>query len=519
MAGAGGGYVLGYDFGTSAVKAALFRRDGSLVARATSHYPLSLPAPGWAEQDPADWWRAMCAATRGLLAQADAQPIKAIGLSTQMCGVVLADANGGALCPAPIWLDTRSAAVARRYFGGTLNIAGYNIPSIVKWLRLTGGAPNLSGRDATTKILWLCEERPELWSRTAKILDIKDYLVARCTGRFVTSFDCAHLTWLYDARAGRKHWSRALMGPLGLQDKMFPEIASANEIAGKLSALAASDLGLPPGTPVSVGLGDVCSAALGSGAHAIGMPHLCVGTSAWLGAHLARSKVSPLTGMGSISRADGDGYLLVAIQENAGSCVKWALEALGFGPAAYEDFEREAASARPRADAPMFLPWLYGERVPVQSDELRGGFLGLSMGQSRGDLARAVYEGVALNMRWAMREFDRMAGSANKSLRLVGGGGHSALWCQIFADILGRPIEVVEDSDMAGAKGAAITAAIGAGWYANIESAGAMAKAARVHSPDPALKDHYAARYARFVESYKRLRPWYRRAKGTTHNA
>jgi xylulokinase len=516
MAEAGGGFVLGYDFGTSTVKAALFRRDGSTVARASAAYPLSLPQPGWAEQNPDDWWDAIRSVTQELITHVEPAAIEAIGLCTQMCGVVLADEKGEALCPCPIWLDTRSAALARRIFGGTVNLAGYGILTVAKWLRITGGAPNLSGRDATTKILWLREERPDLWARTAKVLDIKDYLISRCTGRSVTSFDCAHLTWVFDARASRKEWSASLLKTLGLDKKLFPEITPATQSAGTLNEAAAAELGLKAGTPVSVGLGDVAAAAFGSGAVADGAPHLCIGTSAWLGTHVAKPMVSPFTGIGTITRADGEGYLLIAIQENAGASVKWAMEALGFGPEAYDAFEREAANATPRSDAPMFLPWLYGERVPIQDENIRGGFLNLSIGQSRGDLARAVYEGVALNMRWAMGTFDRMGNCAGKPLRLVGGGGNASLWAQIFSDILGRPVEAVEENDLAGARGAGITAALAAGWYKDVETASAMVKVSRSFKPDPALRAHYDARYARFVKSYKRLKPWYGSGGGKT---
>jgi xylulokinase len=510
MAEANAGFVLGYDFGTSAVKVGLFRRDGSVAARARAGYALSLPQPGWAEQDPADWWCAMRDATREVLAGCDPNSVEAIGFCTQMCGVVLVDAEGAPLGPCPIWLDTRSAELARRTFGGAVNIAGYNLPTVARWLRMTGGMPNLSGRDATTKILWLREERPDLWARTAKVLDIKDYLILRCTGRSVTSYDCAHLTWLFDPRAGRKKWSPALMGPLGLEERMFPEIESASKPAGRLKAEAAEELGLRPGTPVSVGLGDVAAAALGSGAVADGTPHLCIGTSAWLGAHIPKSKVSPITGIGSLSRADGNGYLLIAIQENAGASVNWAMAALGLGENAFDAFEREAARAQPSVDAPMFLPWLYGERVPIQDENIRGGFLNLSIAHGRTDLARAVYEGVALNMRWAMPTFDKMGDCAGKALRLVGGGGNASLWCRIFADVLQRPIELVEGNDLAGARGAAITAAIAVGWYDDIETASAMTRITKTYAPDPALKEHYDTRYHRFVRSYPRLKPWYR---------
>jgi len=510
MNGAAEGFVLGYDFGTSSVKAGLFRRDGSARARASVPYPLSLPQAGWAEQTPQHWWDAMRDVTQRVLAAADAEPtaIAAIGIAAQMCGVVPVDRAGNALSPALIWLDTRSGPIARKNFGGP--VAGYGLFALLRWLRLTGGAPNLSGKDATSKYLWLREEAPDIWQRTGTLLDVKDYLVCRATGRSVTSFDVAHLTWLFDARKGQKRWSDDLMARLSLKKDLFPEVARATDIAGVLSAPAAFELGLAPGIPVAVGLGDVSAAALGSGAIADHMPHLCIGTSTWLGAHVPSSKVSPLTGIGSISRADGNGYFLIAPQENAGACVGWACEILGYGRGNFAEFEKEAGAAKLSAEAPLFLPWLLGERVPVQDDHVRGGFLGLSIPHGRGDLARAVYEGVALNSRWVMDAFDRMGMCKGKPLRLVGGGGGSAVWCQIFADVMQRPIELMENADLGGAKGSAMVAAVAAGWYPDITSSAAMTRVARVFTPDATLAAHYAARFRRLRKAYNRVSPWYR---------
>jgi xylulokinase len=360
-------------------------------------------------------------------------------------------------------------------------------------------------------MLWLREHAPEVWARTHKLLDVSDYIVQRLTGRFVTSFDRAHLTWLFDARPKTKGWSAKLIKHVGLDAALLPEVLGATAMAGELRGPAAEALGLRAGTPVTAGLGDLSAAAIASGAMAHGAPHLNVGTSSWLGAHLPKSRVNPLTNIGSICAAAGNDYLLIATQENAGACVNWALNALGFGANDFASFAREAEAAPLDAGAPMFLPWLGGERVPVDAKQLRGGFIGLSLCTARGAMARAVYEGVALNMRWAMRDFDRLSGGAGKPLRFVGGGANSALWCQMFADVLERPVERVDAAGLSGARGAAMTAAVAAGWHPDLAAAAALVKTDRRFEPDGKLSAFYGERFKRFAAAYARLRPWYDR--------
>jgi xylulokinase len=359
-------------------------------------------------------------------------------------------------------------------------------------------------------MLWLKEQQPCIWGRTHKLLDVADYLVHRLTGNFVTSFDRAHVTWLFDARTKKKEWSAELVKRTGLSRALLPDIMKASAPAGGLRATAAQELGLRADTPVAAGLGDLAAAALAAGATG-GAPHLNIGTSSWLGAHVPRSRVNPLTGIGSLCGADGGDYLLIATQENAGVCVKWALSALGYGASDFAAFEAEASAIRPHAGAPMFFPWLSGERVPVDDKTLRGGFLNLSLDSPRGALARAVYEGVALNMRWAMGDFDRLAGAAGKPLRLVGGGAASALWCQIFADALGRDLELVEGYELAGARGAAMTAAVLAQWHPDLAAAAGSVKTIKRFTPDPATGPLYAERFAQFKSAFKRLQPYYHR--------
>ncbi len=507
---AGGPFVLGYDVGTSALKAALYDGDGQIFASATAPLRLVFPEPGWAQQSPDDWWQAMARVTRAVLDKAGVKgdAVSAMGLAAQMCGVVPVDEQGNALSDCLIWLDTRSSDIARRELGGVF--AGYRLRDLLLWLRHTGGAPNLSGKDPPTKMLWLRETRPDIWARTHKLLDVKDYLLHRCTGRFVTSYDCAHLTWLFDGRPGRKTWSDRLLNRFGLERSKLPDIASATDIAGPLTAKAAELLGLPANIPVTVGTGDVSAAALAAGTPRAKSLHLCIGTSLWFGATIPRSRVNPLTGVGSICAATGEDYLLIATQENAGACTRWGLDILGFEN--FTAFEQAAATVREDAGAPLFTPWMYGERVPVDDKYIRGGFTRLSLDFGRADMARAIYEGVALNARWAMQDFDRLSESAGAPLRLLGGGANSTLWCQIYADILQRPLERIVEPDQGGTRGSAMTAAVAAGWYGSLDDAARMTRAARIFQPDPALADFYSARFDSFTRYYRRIKPWYRRA-------
>jgi xylulokinase len=505
--------VLGYDFGTSSVKAVLLDRSGKVAASASADYPILLPQDGWAEQRPQDWWTAMQTVTRALLADgADAGRIAALALSAQMCGVVPVDCDGAPLTNCLTWMDTRSSAIARKLMGGWITVSGYGPMQLARWLRLTGGAPNLSGKDPISKILWLRRHRADIWPRVHKLLDVKDFLLHRCTGRFATSADSAHLTWLFDARPGRKNWSPALLRQIGLEASLLPEVIAATDVAGGLLASAAQALGLHSGTLVATGMGDVSAAAVGAGNPAQGCLHLYLGTSAWFGAVIARSRVDPTTGVGSLCWADGQNYLLIATQENAGASIDWGMKALGFAADAHEAFEGAARGASLHGNSPLFFPWLAGERVPVDDDKLRAGFANLSIDSSRDNLARAVYEGVAFNTRWAMRPFDRLSGRAGQPLRLVGGGARSGLWAQMFADILNRNIEQVEAPDRCGAVGAAIAASVAAGWHKSLDAAATMVRPGQVLSPDPGLRDLYDARYAQFTKFYARVRPWYHKA-------
>jgi xylulokinase len=324
--------LIGYDFGTSSVKAALVDRAGHIVASAGAAYPLQLPKPGHAEQHPEDWWRAMVAVTARLLEQVPGarERVRGLGLAAQMAGVIPVDGAGAPLHPCLIWIDTRSAPIARAITAGGPRVAGYGAFRLASWLWLANGAPNLSGKDPITKMLWFREARPEIWSASQHFLDVKDWLVHRLTGHFTTTPDLAQLTWLMDNRVGHRQWSRTWLQRLGIPREKLPRIIESGARAGELTPAAAAALNLPAGLTVSGGVGDVNSCALAAGNHDEGVYHLHLGTSMWLGAHSRRRRVDPFTGIATICAAHPDRYFLVATQETAGGAAQWAASSLGF---------------------------------------------------------------------------------------------------------------------------------------------------------------------------------------------
>lgn len=505
--------VLGFDVGTSAVKAALFDAGGRIWGSARAPYPTRYPAPGHAEQDPHDWWRAMSVVTHGLLAALPhaRERVAAIGIAAQVCGTVPVDAAGEPLHPCLIWLDTRSASVAHAITAGGPRVGGYGLFRTLAWLHLANGAPNLAGKDPLSKIIWFREALPEVGRRAARFLDVKDWLIHRCTGRYATTPDVAQLTWLMDNRVGRRDWSAAYLNRFRLGREQLPEIVESAATAGTLTRAAADVLGLPEGLPVSGGVSDINAAALAAGDYREGAYHLSIGTSAWVAAHSARRRVRPATGIATLCAAHRDRYLLVAAQESAGAALTWAASAFGYGEggAGVHALDEHASRAVPGVDTPMFAPWVYGERSPVMDAAARGALAGATLRTTREDIAYAVLCGIALNARWALAEAERCLAASSPAIRLVGGGALSAVWRQIAADMLQRPLEVVEAPQYGGARGAAMTAALAAGWYRSVDDAAAMARIGATVEPQHALRGWADARYGELVSYWRSTRRWH----------
>jgi xylulokinase len=508
--------VLAHDVGTSSDKAVLLDEAGTLLATASASYPTHAPEPGFAEQDPEDWWRAVGQATHEVMAAAGAHrdEVRALSFTGQMQGTLPVDASGRPLMRSMIWLDTRAEAEAREVTRGAIRVFGYGLTRLARWLWLTGGAPSLTGTDPVSKIVWLRKNRPEIWKETRKLLDVKDYLLFRSTGRYAATHDCANLTWLMDTRPGKRAWSPALLGMIDLPADMLPDLVSPMDQVGALSQTAAEHLGLGAGIPVIAGPGDVAAMAIGSGAVRRGVPHLTIGTSSWIAAHVDARVADPLSYVGAMCSAHPDRYLAAAAQQNAGSVIEWLRGVLSDEgrPLEHEDIARLASQCEPGASNLTFLPWFAGERTPMDDQHARGGFLNLDLNHGRPHLARAVLEGVALNTRWALSKLEPLIGGRHADgLRFVGGGARGETLPQIMADVLDRSLLLVERPEFAAARGCALLALPAVGFSGGYDALEALVPIARRVDPRPQFRARYDLDFAAFTESYGRMRPWFAR--------
>ncbi len=506
--------IIAADFGTSGVKVGLVGRNMRREATATENYPTSLPQPGWAEQAPDDWWTALVRAVAQLSKEVPDLRDRCAGIvcCAQMCGLVCTDGDGVPLRPCLIWLDKRSSDLIRDYVSGLPTAFGYNVVKLARWLSISNGAPAMSGVDAPGKILWLQKHEPDVWKRTERILDVGDWIVLRATGNAVTSPDRANVSWMADTRPGRLGWAEAFTRPLGVAHSCLPKITEGSEVAGELTEAAAGELGLVAGLPVFTGCGDVNAAALGSGALGSGELHIYAGTSSWIGGFYETRRLNPIHKFATITSAAENRPLLISTQESCGSCLEWVAGLVDptLNEAELEDIMESALTADIDLP-PMFLPWLAGERSPVDDNRLRGAFIGLSLNDGRDSTVRAVLEGVALNLRWAFDAVKRQRGTRRDApVHLVGGLAGHAGFCQLLSNCLNQDIAVVEAPNYAGVRGVSRLAATGLGWVDNPWQADDR-KMIEV-SPEPDRVLYFNERMDEFKHAYRRISPWMRRS-------
>ena len=494
-------YIIAHDVGTGGSKSVLADTRGAMLAHRFEPYPVSYPKPLWVEQDPEDWWRAVTTSSRRLLEDTGVPPsdIAGIGFAGQMAGVVPVDAAGQPTRPPVIWLDSRAdeqAARMIRKLGG-------------EWvmLRVAGALP--SGKDVVCKIAWIRENEPEVYARTNAFLDVTGYLVLRATGRQVIDHTGAGGTGILDNKTRR--WSGLLARLINIDLEKMPEIKSSIDVVGGLSRDAAEAMGLPEGTPVIGGMGDIPAAATGSGALEDGDAHIYIGTSSWLVVSIAKAKNLGRYWMASVASPDPDMLIMIGESETAGACLKWFAErfarpdelaAAEGDMGIFRLFDEAAEKVEPGAGKLLFMPWLFGERSPVPDTTVRGCFANLSLEHGRDEMLRAIYEGVAYNLRWLI-DAAGTRGWRCDPLRAIGGGAKSDLWMQIMADITGRRVEAVEDPQEAGAVGTALAVAVALGVYGGYKEIKKIVRVRRVFEPRSENRGLYDALY----ENYRGLYP------------
>ncbi len=516
-------HILAIDLGTSGPKVALFTTAGSRLGWTFEPTPLTLLPDGGAEQNPADWWRAITIAAQRVMTETAIAPESVVGVActAQWSGTVAVNGNGEPLLNAIIWMDSRGAPYVKQISGGRITIEGYGVRKLPYWLRLTGGIPGQSGKDPIAHILFIKHRHPEIYRQTYKFLEPKDYLNLKLTGSFAASYDSIALHWVTDNRDLTKvDYDGRLLAMATIEREKLPDLRRAVDVLGHVTPQAAAELGITPAAKVVLGTPDVHSAALGSGAVRDLQAHLYIGTSSWITCHVPFKKTDLLHNMASLPSAIPERYLIANEQETAGACLNFLKDNILFHPDelavetdhenVYQLFDEIAARAPAGSGGIIFTPWLYGERTPVEDHAVRGGFYNVSLNTTREHFIRAVFEGVALNARWLLMYVEKFARREFRSINMIGGGAKSDIWCQIHADVLGRTVRQVADPILANVRGAAMLASVGLG-YGSFESLAKKVSIARTYEPNFDHLELYDERFAVFREIYKRNRPIYAR--------
>jgi len=506
-------YVLAIDHGTSGCKTALVSVTGHIAGFEFEATPTERLPGGGVEQDPDRWWSALAGTARRLTVQGLVEPeqIAAVCCSSTFSSTVAVDQQGRHLLPALTWMDSRGAAEVQRRMKGLLNVMGFGLGNILRWVPRTGGAPTLSGKDSIAHMLWVQKEHPELYERAAAFLESKDYLNLRLCGRVAASYDSAMLFWVTDIRdINNVRYDPRLIRRLGIDAKKLPPLLASTDVLGPVLPEVADELGIPRGVPVVAGSPDLQSACVGSGAVRDYEAHIYVGTSSWVLCHVPFKKTDIFHAIASLPSAIPGRYFTANEQDMAGGCLEYLIhhvlyqEALGQTPPddVYARLDELAAAAPAGAKGLMFLPWLNGEKTPVDDETLRGGFYNMGLGHETSHMVRAVYEGVALNTRWVLTHLERFVDRRLDPLNIIGGGARSGVWCQIFADVLGRTIRQVRDPLQANARGAAFIAAVALGEI-TFDQIPELVSIAETFEPNPESRRVYDGLFCELEKIYK----------------
>jgi xylulokinase len=516
-------YIIIHDLGTSSNKAVLTSVHGKFIQACQQEYPLYHLNNDQVEQEPNDWYNAVCASTQDLLKKTAIASNEIAGLtfSAQAQTVLAIDRQGNPLMRALSWLDTRAADIMREKLWKPPRILGYNPFHLLRFIRITGGSPGRTGKDPIGKCLWIKKYRPDVYAKTWKFIEAKDYITYKLTGNLIKSIDQAVVWWLLDTRKNRNVWHPKLCELAGITADHLPALKPSASIAGYLNEQAAKETGLVAGIPLITGAGDISSAAVGGGAVEEGDLCIRLGTSGGVTGHFRKRKIDIPHYTGCIgSTWPRDFYLGIAHQETAGACLEWLKNNVLYHRKQLQEESKEkeiypildqlAATAPACSKGLYFTPWMFGERSPLDDDHVRAGMHNVSLHHKREDLIRAIFEGVALNTRWALETLEKLYWSV-PSARLIGGGARSRTWCQIMADATNHTIHQIGNPQYANAIGAGLLASLTLGYIDSFASIKKYIPIENTFKPNPKYRDLYDGQFREFKKLYKQNRKWFTR--------
>jgi len=483
-------YLLGLDIGTSGVKALLVSPEGKIISSKTESYPLATPHSGWAEQSPYDWWESTVKVIRDTVFNnpIDSNQIKGISLSGQMHSSVFLNEKMEVIRPAILWSDTRTSKQCSKIYAkaGGLNQLIHYVSN-----------PALEGFTAP-KILWLKENEPENYQKVKHILLAKDYIRYRLTNELFTEVSDAAGTLLFDVI--KKRWSTSLLEKLEIDQDFLPPILNSFDLAGRVTKLAAENLGLKFGTPVVAGGADNACGAVGSGIIQEGRVMVSIGSSGVILAQTNNPKADQEGRIHLFNHACPDSWYMMGVTLSAGMSYEWLEKKLFNHRLSYAKLDQLAEEINPGSEGLIFLPYLYGERTPHNDANARGVYFGISGKHDQRHFTRAVMEGVTFALKDSL-ELIKDKGVKIKEIRAIGGGAKSRVWQQILADILGEEINLLNVEE-GPAFGAALIAGVGVGVYGSFaEAVNRVIKVKKTIVP----RIQNTEKYNNYYQSYKKL--------------
>ena len=530
--GAQPGWILAIDLGNGGPKIAAVSRSGQILATAQQPVAVQIELDGTATQDGHEWIQALRRAIHELIKHPEAAvaDLAAVAITAQWGSTVPVGADGDPAGPVLLWADTRARKHMSSVIGGPFAVMGYAPHKLLPFIRKTGGAPGLNGADPTGHSLLLQHELREVGSRTVVQLEPADYLAFKLTGRAQATPASMSLSWITDNRPGKPAaYSADLVRRARREPKKLPKLMPTGNVQGPLTAQAAHYFGLVAGVPVISGMPDLHSAIVGSGAIEPFQTHLALSTTAWLSARVPFQKTDVFHSIGTLPGLDATHPLVANNIETGGAALQWLREqviaphdglagggsGIGADGAAptnvmptFDDLLALAQTAPVGSEGVIFTPWLAGERSPVDDKDLRAAWLNLSLRTNRAILIRSVLEGVALNIRWLMGPYQKFLGQDVTTIRILGGGAQSDLWCSILASTLGTTVERVANPRDAQLRGIALWARVCLGEI-SLETAAGLVPVDRVFEPVPADQEIYDRHFDQYQKVYGKLKGVY----------